>query len=225
MGTMIAAPLFAVALLLLVARCASQPGVAGDRCTLPNGAFACGAINARGQAAIIECVNGVFVKIDDCDNVPNTSCQMINGRPFCVAANSNANAGAKAAPVPPMKTVSPGRKATLAPTTKGASNASAPSTANPLFCLATNTPTSASRTPPPTTKPAATQGTQPTAATGNVPGAACRNPAGTFLCGANNKAGQATIVQCVGGTLIKIDDCNDVPHTACRLINGLPFCV
>ncbi|CEO97209.1 Uncharacterized protein PBTT_05690 [Plasmodiophora brassicae] len=182
MATTVVAFLFAAVAVLFVG-CSAQLSAAGDKCTLPNGAYTCGANNAQGQATVIQCVGGVFIKVDDCDEAPSTSCTLINGLPFCVgAANANANANTN------------------------------PNT-NPIASVNINANVNTG-----------TQGPAPSVA-GNVAGAACTNPSGTYLCGANNAIGQASIVECVDGTLVKVDDCNDVPHTACKVINGLPFCV
>jgi hypothetical protein len=49
------------------------------------GQYFCGQKNDMGQDTIIQCSNGLLVKIADCDEPGDKTCRFINGLPFCVA--------------------------------------------------------------------------------------------------------------------------------------------
>ncbi len=47
----------------------------------------------------------------------------------------------------------------------------------------------------------------------------------TYSCGLINNLGQGTVVQCINGINILIDNCNDLNTNVCKLIDNVPYCV
>lgn len=48
---------------------------------------------------------------------------------------------------------------------------------------------------------------------------------GIYSCGPLNELSQGTVVQCINGQNVFIDNCNDFNTNTCVLINDIPYCV
>ncbi|KAJ3388298.1 hypothetical protein HDU84_009883 [Entophlyctis sp. JEL0112] len=65
---------------------ADVPNAAGSACS--GASYACSVSASDPQmGAIVQCVSGAFVHIDDCNDSPNNACTLIGGIPYCVLGN------------------------------------------------------------------------------------------------------------------------------------------
>ena len=116
--------------------------------------YSCGPLNDLGQSTVVQCINGNYVFIDNCDGA-YTQCTYIDNIPYCVQAQSN----------------------TALYNTTTLSNTT-------LQCTNEN----------------------------------------TYSCGPLNDIGQSTVVQCINGNYVFIDNCDGV-YTQCIYIDNIPYCV
>ncbi|KAJ1553018.1 hypothetical protein HK405_009228 [Cladochytrium tenue] len=100
--------------------------------------YSCGPQNDVGQDTINVCSGGVWVKLDNCDDVPNIACTLIGGNPFCVlptsAAATTAAAGGGTSPTTSEAAGSAVTTSQAAAASAGTSLAGAPTTALGASC-------------------------------------------------------------------------------------------
>ena len=54
-----------------------------NTCNIPN-VYTCGPLNTLGQGTVVQCINGIYVHIDDCNNAGANTCKLINSIPYCI---------------------------------------------------------------------------------------------------------------------------------------------
>jgi hypothetical protein len=63
--------------------CGNIVSSVNNTCDIPN-IYTCGPLNTLGQGTVVQCINGFYVHIDDCNDTNTNTCTLINSIPYCV---------------------------------------------------------------------------------------------------------------------------------------------
>ncbi|KAJ3017182.1 UNVERIFIED_CONTAM: hypothetical protein HDU68_011813 [Siphonaria sp. JEL0065] len=93
-------PLFTLASSLLLSSVVYSAAI-GDACAATGSAACSLSADVPGAGAIVQCVGGTLILLENCNDAPNNACTLISGSPFCVAGKGILGA-VDAAPVTPV---------------------------------------------------------------------------------------------------------------------------